>query len=80
MKAKKKADPRLPKAGSVIVREYGGKKHKVTVLGDAKFRYRGQVYRSISGAARAVTGKEIISGYDFFRLSEPKARKGRKPR
>ena len=79
MKAKKKADPRLPKVGSVIVREYGGKKHKVTVLVDG-FRYGGQVYRSISGTARAITGKEIISGFDFFRLSKPTVKKGRKPR
>lgn len=80
-------DSRLPKAGTVIEKEFDGKKHKVTFLGDEGIRYGGEVYKSLSGVAAAITGRDIISGYDFFgvelglrKVKEPKAKKEAKPK
>lgn len=57
-------DGRLPRAGSVIAREFGGKRHEVTVL-DHGFLYGGKHYRSLSAVAREITGTQW-NGYRFF--------------
>lgn len=59
-------DPRLPKPGSVLVREYAGKMHEVTVLADA-FLHRGVRHRSLSAIARVITGTSW-NGLVFFGL------------
>src|SRR5262245_41950832 len=48
-------DPRLPIAGTDLVRRYRGKDIVVRVREDG-FEFAGQVYRSLSTAVRAATG------------------------
>ena len=52
--------------GAVLIREWGGVKHKVVVLEDG-FSYRGQRRRSLSEIARLITGTHW-SGPLFFGL------------
>ena len=64
---------RLPKqrasAGTVLIREWRGVRHRVTVLDDAVV-YRGQRYKSLSEVARIITGTRW-SGPRFFGLGRP---------
>jgi len=53
--APRERDQRLPKAGTVLTRVFGGKEIKVEVL-DAGFRYDGRTWRSLSAIATAVSG------------------------
>lgn len=57
-------DTRMPQAGTVLTRDFGGKRHEVTVL-DGGLLYGGKVYRSLSAVARAITGTQW-NGYRFF--------------
>jgi len=66
-------DPRLPKAGTTITREWHGKKYLVRVLDDG-FEYDGKPFRSLSGLARHITG-QIINGFLFWGLVEPEGKK-----
>jgi hypothetical protein len=59
-------DKRVPMPGAVITREYKGRTVVVTVLPKG-FEYEGQVYRSLSAVAHAVTGTHW-NGYHFFNL------------
>ncbi len=59
-------DARLPVPGTVITRPYKGRLVRVTV-GEAGFEYEGMSYRSLSAAARAVTGSHC-NGFRFFQL------------
>ena len=59
-------DDRLPPPGTVLTRKYRGQTLQVRVLADG-FEYEGQVYPSLSAAARAITGSHC-NGYLFFRL------------
>jgi len=59
-------DPRLPKAGTVLTREFQEKTVRVEVL-DAGFRYDGKTWRSLSAIANAVSGTSW-NGYLFFNL------------
>ena len=52
--------------GVVLLREWHGATHQVTVLTDG-VRFRGQRYRSLSAVARAITGSRW-SGPLFFGL------------
>jgi hypothetical protein len=61
-----KADDRLPPPGTLITREYRGETVQVKVL-PGGFEYEGQVYRSLSAVAKAITGSHC-NGYFFFRL------------
>lgn len=54
------------KAGTGLVREWGGETHSVVVL-EGGFEYRGQRYRSLSQIARLITGAHW-SGPRFFAL------------
>jgi Protein of unknown function (DUF2924) len=58
----------LPPPGTVLVRPYKGRKLQVRVLPDG-FAYDGQVYRSLSAVAKAITGSHC-SGHLFFRLGD----------
>ena len=61
-------DDRLPMPGALITREYKGRTVEVYVLPDG-FEYEGEVYRTLSAVARAVTGTHW-NGYHFFRLNQ----------
>ena len=61
-------DDRLPMPGTVLTREYKGVTVEVRVLPDG-FDYQGEVYRSLSAVAKAVTGTHW-NGYHFFHLGK----------
>ncbi|GAB6184633.1 DUF2924 domain-containing protein [Thermopirellula anaerolimosa] len=57
----------LPPAGTILTRQYKGRVLQVRVLPDA-FEYEGQVYKSLTAVARAITGVHW-NGYHFFGLT-----------
>jgi len=61
-------DDRLPLPGTILTREYKGQTVEAKVLADG-FEYAGEVYRSLSAVARAVTGTHW-NGYHFFKLGK----------
>jgi Protein of unknown function (DUF2924) len=60
-------DPRLPPPGTILTRNFHGRKINVEVL-DHGFRHEGVVYRSLSAVARLVAGTRW-NGYAFFQLT-----------
>jgi hypothetical protein len=64
------AHDRLPIPGTVLTRTYRGQRVDVTVLPDG-FEHEGQVYRSLSAVAKAVTGSHW-NGHLFFGLTTHK--------
>jgi hypothetical protein len=62
--AKPRRDRRLPGPGTVLVRDFDGKRHEVTIL-DGGFLYSGKIYRPLSAVARDITGTQW-NGYRFF--------------
>lgn len=60
------ADKRLPMPGTVLSRQYKGRTVVVTILPNG-FEYEGEVYRSLSAVAKAVTGTHW-NGYHSFGL------------
>jgi hypothetical protein len=58
-------DGHLPLPGTILTRWYKGQTLKVQVLRHG-FEYDGQVYKSLSATAKAITGSHT-SGYLFFR-------------
>lgn len=65
-------EDRLPPAGTIIVRQYKGRRIEVTVLA-AGFEFEGQVFKSLSAVAKAITGQHC-NGFHFFRLGKEAAR------
>ena len=65
-------DDRLPRPGTILTRRYKGRTLQVEVL-DHGFACDGQVYRSLSAVAKAVTGSHC-SGHFFFGLTKKGAR------
>lgn len=61
-------DERLPPPGAVLVRVFKGREHRVTVRANG-FEYRGEIYRSLSAAAYAISGSHW-NGFHFFGLSK----------
>jgi len=59
-------DDRLPLPGTILTRQYKGQTVEVKVLPDG-FEYAGEVYRTLSAVAKAVTGTHW-NGYHFFKL------------
>jgi hypothetical protein len=55
------------KPGTVLVRDYQGQRHTVTVAADG-FDWQGTTYGSLSAIARAITGT-AWSGPRFFALA-----------
>ncbi|HEY6601288.1 MAG TPA: DUF2924 domain-containing protein [Xanthobacteraceae bacterium] len=55
------------KPGTVLVRDYQGQRHTVTVAADG-FNWQGMTYASLSAIARAITGT-AWSGPRFFALA-----------
>ncbi|MEQ8667895.1 MAG: DUF2924 domain-containing protein [Pirellulales bacterium] len=63
-----KGDDRLPPPGTLITREYKGQNLRVRVL-PRGFEFEGEVYKSLSAVAKAITGQHY-NGYHFFRLGK----------
>ena len=61
-------DDRLPLPGTIITRQYKGQKLQVKVLPQG-FEFEGEVYKSLSAVAKAITGAHC-NGYLFFRLNQ----------
>src|SRR5262249_39415951 len=61
-----RADQRLPPPGTVITRVYKGETLQVHVRQDG-LEFEGQLYRSLSAVAKAITGAHC-NGFAFFRL------------
>jgi hypothetical protein len=61
-------DDRLPIPGTLLTRKYRGKQVEVKVLANG-FEYEGDVYRSLSAVAKAVTGSHW-NGLLFFGLTK----------
>ena len=57
---------RLPPPGTILTRPYKGETLQVKVLPQG-FEYEGQVHKSLSAVAKAITGSHC-NGYLFFRL------------
>lgn len=61
-------DARVPKAGTVLSREYKGEEHICTVTADG-FLYDGKTYSSLSKVARVITGT-AWNGFIFWGLGK----------
>ena len=59
-------DTRLPIPGTIITKDYRGKKHQVKVLENG-FEYEGKVYKHLTAVAEKITGAHW-NGYLFFNL------------
>lgn len=64
--SRKLRDVRLPLPGSVLEKDFKGKRLVVKVL-EAGFEYENKYYKTLSAVAVAITGHHI-SGYHFFGL------------
>ena len=60
----------LPRTGTILVREWHGALHHVTVV-EGGFLWNGKTYRSLSSTARAITGTKW-NGPRFFGMREVK--------
>jgi len=60
-------DPRLPRPGTVLLRDYRGLRLTVAVL-ERGFEWNGRVYSSLTAVAKAITGQHW-NGRLFFGLS-----------
>ena len=65
-------DDRLPTPGTVLTRKFKGVTYAVTVM-PVGFELDGQIYKSLSAVAKAITGSHW-NGYLFFGLTPPKKR------
>ena len=70
-KIKQRAKPRefnfAP--GTVLLREWGEREHKVTVSATGQFEYEGRPFKSLTAVARYITGARW-SGPLFFGLAQ----------
>jgi len=55
--------------GTLLVREYDNREHRVTVLADGLFEIEGKTFKSLSAAARYIAGCQV-SGPVFFGLKQ----------
>ena len=62
----------LPRAGTILVREWHGTTHHVTVTDDG-FLWNGKIHRSLSSIAGAITGTKW-NGPRFFGLRDVKTK------
>ncbi len=74
-RAPRSRDSAIPISGTVLIKEWGGDRHEVTVLKDG-FQYRGQKHASLSAIARQITGTNW-NGLRFFGLRGQKPVGGR---
>ena len=68
---KPRRDSRIPMVGTMLTRQYQGQTLAVLVL-DEGFEFEGQVYKSLTGLVKKITGSHW-NGYDFFLGSRRKA-------
>ena len=61
-------DARLPPRGTILTREYKGRQLQVQVLHHG-LEFEGQVYKSLSAVAKAITGLHC-NGHLFFRMGK----------
>lgn len=67
-------DPRLPAPGTTVSREYHGRVYTVRFL-EAGVEVDGTAFKSLSAAARHVTGAKSINGYLWLHLTDRKVAK-----
>lgn len=60
-----KAKPRYLTKGARLLRDWKGKTYEVNVLDENKFEYGGEIYRSLTAVATAITGTHW-NGKKFF--------------
>jgi Protein of unknown function (DUF2924) len=65
----KKPQSRMAQSGTILIREWQGNAHRVTMLDDG-VSFNGKRYRSLSEVAREITGSRW-SGPRFFGLRSP---------
>jgi hypothetical protein len=65
-----RGDDRLPPPSTTITREYKGQTLQIKVL-QTGFEFEGEVYKSLSAVAKAITGQHC-NGFHFFRLGKEK--------
>jgi hypothetical protein len=63
---RRRRDRNRPTAGTVLVREWQGVEHRITVLNDG-YEYQHRPYTSLSAVARTITGTRW-NGWIFFGL------------
>lgn len=63
--------------GTVLVREFDSREHRVTAQADGTFEYEGRRYKSLSAVARHITGTQW-SGPLFFGIIKGKSKRGAK--
>lgn len=68
----RKLDTRRPVIGTILIREWKGVEHCVTVRDD-EFGYQGRPYKSLSSIARAITGTRW-NGWAFFGLQNSRGK------
>lgn len=59
-------DMRLPIPGTIITKDYHGKKYQIKVLENG-FEYEGKIYKHLTAVAEKITGAHW-NGYNFFNL------------
>ena len=59
-------DQRLPPPGSMLHRDYKGRQIRVLIVNNG-FEYEGQLYKSLTAVANAITGSHV-NGFQFFGL------------
>ena len=59
-------DTRLPIPGTIITKDYRGKKHQVKIL-EKGFEYEGKIYKHLTAIADKITSAHW-NGYNFFNL------------
>ncbi len=59
-------DMRLPIPGTMITKDYRGKKYQVKIL-ESGFEYEGKIYTHLTAIAEKITGAHW-NGYNFFNL------------
>jgi hypothetical protein len=63
--------------GTVLVREFDSREHRVTAQADGTFEYEGRRYKSLSAVARHITGTQW-SGPLFFGIIKGNSKRGAK--
>lgn len=63
--------------GTVLVREFDSREHRVTAHADGTFEYEGRRFKSLSAVARHITGTQW-SGPLFFGIIKGKSKRGAK--
>ncbi|MBU6172356.1 MAG: DUF2924 domain-containing protein [Planctomycetes bacterium] len=66
MKSRPALAQRLPPPGSMLHREYKGRQIRVLIVNNG-FEYEGQLFKSLTAVANAITGSHV-NGFQFFRL------------